>query len=317
MSNSAVQSATLNKRKISYGKKLERNWKDIWKNKVYYAFMTPYLLIFFTFVIVPVIIAIIFSFTQFNVLESPKFVWFDNYKKLFLNDDIFLIAVKNTILFASITGPVSYFLCLMLAWIVSDLTPTLRTILTLLFYAPTLSNIFFIWQLIFSSDSYGFLNSYLMKLGLILEPVQWLTDEKYMVPVILIIVLWASLGTGFLAFVAGFQNVDRTLYEAGAVDGIRNRWQELWFITLPYMKPQLLFGAVMSITGSFNIGSTITALAGFPSTNYAAHTIMNHLEDYGGIRFEMGYACAIATILFFIMVASNKMVQKLLSGIGK
>lgn len=292
-------------------------FRNMVKNRVYYAFIMPYLSIFVAFTIVPVFIAIFYSFTQFNVLEAPRFIWLENFKNLLLHDDIFLIAVKNTLLFAAITGPVSYLMCLMLAWFVSDLSPKLRTLLTLLFYAPTLSNIFFIWQLFFSSDSYGFLNSYLIKLRIILEPIQWLTDENYMILVLIIIILWSSLGTGFLAFVAGFQNVDKTLYEAGAVDGIKNRWQELWFITLPYMKPQLLFGAVMSITGSFSIGPTISALAGFPSTNYAAHTIMNHLDDYGGIRFEMGYACAIATILFVIMITVNKLVQRLISGVGK
>ena len=107
------------------------------------------------------------------------------------------------------------------------------------------------------------------------------------------------------------------MYEAAAVDGIRNRWQELWYVTLPVMRPQLLFGAVMSITNSFGIGGVITALCGFPSTDYAAHTIMHHLEDYVTIRFQMGYACAIATVLFVMMVGVNLLVQKLIAKVGE
>lgn len=290
--------------------------KTMFKCKKSYGFMAPFLLIFFTFTIIPVVTAMGYSLCYFNILEQPVFIGLENFQRLFLNDKLFLKALGNTFLFAAITGPVSYLVCLMLAWFINDLPPKVRALLTVLFYAPSLANIFFVWQLIFSGDSNGFLNGWLMKMGIILEPVQWLTDTKTIVPVVLFIVLWASLGTSFLTFIAGFQNIDRTLFEAGAVDGIKNRWQELWFITLPTIRPQLMFGAVMSITASFSIGDTITALVGYPSTNYVAHTIMHHLNDYGNIRFEMGYACAIATVLFFIMVICNKIVQTLLAKVG-
>jgi len=289
----------------------------IYKNRTYYLLITPFLLVFFTFTLLPVIKAIFYSFTQFNILEPAQWIGFENYKRMLLKDEIFLTAIKNTLLFACVTGPASYLVCLLLAWFITDFSSKTRTFLTLLFYAPSLSNVYFVWLLIFSGDSNGFLNAYLTQLGFLLEPVQWLTDEKYMVGVVIVIVLWGSLGTSFLTFVAGFQNVDRTLYEAGAVDGIKNRWQELWFITLPYIRPQMLFGAIMSVTTAFGIGPTITAIVGFPSTNYKVHTIMHHLEDYGGMRFEMGYACAIATMLFATMLGINKLVQKVLSGLGK
>jgi len=302
--------------KQAFFEKARYTLKQMWKYKISYVFLVPFLAIFVTFTILPVITAVSYSFTQFNILESPIFIGFENYRNLFLKDAIFLVAIKNTLLFAAITGPISYLTCLLLAWFVNDLMPKTRSLLTLLFYAPSLANIFFIWQLIFSGDAMGLLNAWLMKIGLIYEPILWLTDTKRMVPVTLFIILWSSIGTSFLAFIAGFQTVDESLYEAGAVDGVKNRWQELWFITLPYMRPQLMFGAVMSITGSFGIGATITALVGYPSTNYVLHTIMNHLDDYGGLRFEMGYACAIATILFTIMVGVNKGVQKILVKVG-
>ena len=258
-----------------------------------------------------------FSLTNFNVLQPARFVGLENYKNLFIKDSLFLIALKNTILFAAITGPLSYLLCLWLAWFINDLRPRARAVLTLLFYAPTLANVYMVWQLIFSGDANGFLNAWLIKIGALVEPIGWLTNKQYMVPILMFIILWGSLGTTFLTFIAGFQTVNVSLYEAGAIDGIRNRWQELWYVTLPVMRPQLLFGAVMSITNSFGIGGVITALCGFPSTDYAAHTIMHHLEDYGTIRFQMGYACAIATVLFVMMVGVNLLVQKLIAKVGE
>lgn len=282
-----------------------------------YILMTPFLLIFMTFTVIPVIIAIFFSLTQFNILQSPIWVGLTNYKNLVLHDSLFLTAVKNTVLFASITGPVSYMMCFALAWFVNELQPKLRALVTLLFYAPSLASITFIWKLFYSGDSNGYLNAYLLKLGLIAQPIQWLTDTGYLVQVVIFVLLWSSIGNSFLAFIAGLQNVDTTLYEAGAVDGIKNRWQELWYITLPSMRGMLMFGAILSITGAFSIGPVITDLCGNPSTDYAAWTLMNHLTDYGTVRFEMGYACSIATVLFIVMVGLNKMIQRLLAKVGE
>jgi multiple sugar transport system permease protein len=291
--------------------------KKIYGYRASYVLTAPFALIFITFTLIPVIIAIYYSFTYYNILQPPQFVGWENYRKLFFSDDVFKIAVSNTMIFAVITGPISYFLCLMLAWFINELKPKIRAFVTLLFYAPALTGVTAIWLLIFSGDQYGYINSWLMSLGFINVPTQWFTDTNYMKFAVIIVVLWASLGVSFLAFIAGFQNVDRSLYESGAVDGIKNRYQELWYITLPSMKGQLLFAAVMSITSSFSIGEIVTMLCGFPSSNYAAHTIMNHLLDYGSIRYEMGYACAIATVLFVIMVGSNAIIQKLLSKVGK
>ncbi len=291
--------------------------KNIWQNKSSYIFMAPFLIIFFTFTILPVGTAIYYSFTQFNILEAPIFTGLQNYRKLLLNDPVFITTVKNTFLLAGITGPVSYFLCLFFAWFVNELGPKSRSILTLIFYSPSMVSITFVWQLIFSGDSNGILNAWLTKLGIINSPIQWLKDTSYILPVVIVVILWSSLGTSFLTFIAGFQTVDTTLYEAGAIDGVKNRWQELWYITLPSMAPQMMFGAVMSISGSFGIGAAITGLVGYPSTNYVVHTIMHHLEDYGSTRFEMGYACAIATILFIVMISMNKIVRNLISKVGK
>lgn len=283
-----------------------------------YILMAPYAILFLMFTVLPVIMSILISFTHFNMLEFPKFIGWQNYGRLFLEDDIFLIAVKNTLLLATITGPISYIACFIFAWLINELSPKLRAFMTLVFYAPSISgNIFFIWQIMFSGDRYGIINGLLMRLGIILEPILWLKTEAYIMPIIIIVQLWLSLGTGFLAFIAGLQTVDKTLFEAGAVDGIRNRWQELWYITLPSMRPQLMFGAVIQLTTAFAVSDVSINLAGFPSVNYAGETIVTHLIDFGTIRFEMGFASAIATVLFILMLSTNLFVQKLLRKVGE
>ena len=282
-----------------------------------YLFVAPYTVLFFIFTVIPVGASILLSLTNWNVLETPSFVGLKNYFKLFLEDPIFPLAIRNTLLISIITGPVSFFLSLFVAWLVNEFDHRLRTLLTLLFYAPSLSGgVYLVWQIILSNDANGLLNALLMDLNIIYQPILWTTDTKYMFASCIAVVLWMSLGTSFLSFIAGFQTVDRTLYEAGAVDGLKNRWQELWYITLPSMRPQLMFGAVMSITGSFGIGDVISGIFGFPSTNYALHTLVHHLQDHGNIRFEMGYASAIATVLFLIMIVSNRLVQRLLAKLG-
>ena len=245
-------------------------------------------------------------------------VGMENYIRLFLDDDIFILACQNTLIFAAITGPLSYLLSFLIAWFINEMEPKLRAVVTLVFYAPSISGaVYTIWGVLFSSDSYGWANGTLMNLGIIDTPILWFQDEDYIMPLCCIVALWTSLGTAFLAFIAGLQVIDKSLFEAAAVDGIRNRWQELWYVTLPTMRPELMFGAVLSITQSFGFGAIVTALCGFPSLNYSAHTIMHHLDDYGGQRFEVGYASAIAVVLFAIMLGSNIIIKRALSKVGQ
>lgn len=297
-------------------KNKQYTFKMMRRYKMSYLMMAPYLLLFLMFTVIPVFVAMYFGFTDFDMIGMPSFVGFENYKKMFLNDNLFLTAFKNTLLLSTITGPVGYFLSLIIAWFVNDLSPKVRAMLTALFYAPTLCNVYIIWQLFFSGDSSGFLNAWLLKLGVIRSAQQWLTDSNTLVGVVIFILLFTSMGTGFLTLVAGFQNTDATLFEAGAVDGIKNRWQELWFITLPCMRPQLMIAAVQSITNAFGIGAAIDILCGNPSTDYKAWTIMNHITDVSSTRFEIGYACSMSTILFLFMIIINFVIQKMISKVG-
>ena len=287
-------------------------------NKTAYFMLAPFMLLFIIFTVLPVVLSIFLSLTDFNMLQMPHFLGIDNYMRLFLDDEIFILAIQNTLVFAAITGPVSYILALLVAWFINELPPKVRAFVTLVFYAPSISGqAYLIWKTLFSSDSYGWANAVLIKYGILTEPILWFQDAGYVMPLCIVVALWTSLGTAFLSFIAGFQTIDRSMYEAAAVDGIKNRWQELWYITLPTMRPQLMFGAVLAITNSFGFGAVVDALCGFPSVDYAAHTIMHHLGDYGGARYEIGYASAIAVILFIIMFSSNIIIKKALSKVGE
>lgn len=298
--------------------KLQWTLKEMKNNWVAYIMLAPYYLIFLTFTIIPVFVSFFLSFTSFNMIEAPVFIGMDNYARLFLDDDIFILACQNTLIFAAVTGPVSYLLSFTIAWFINELPPKLRAFITLIFYAPNISgSAYMIFQVAFSSDSYGLVNGWLLDLELRDTPILFFQNAAYVMPLCIVVALWTSLGAGFLSFIAGFQTVDRSMYEAGAVDGVKNRWQELWYITLPAMRPQLMFGAILAITGAFGFGGIVDALAGNPSVDYCAWTIMHHLNDYGGARFETGYASAIATILFIIMIGSNKIVNILLKKVGQ
>ena len=292
-------------------------WKYTWHmmktNKACYAMLLPFMSLFIIFTVVPVVMSLPMGFTNFNMIETPKFVGLSNFYTLFLNDDVFLIAVRNTLIFAIFTGPFSYILSFIIAWLINEMNAFLKTFFIFVFYAPSMTtSVYVTWQLILSGDSYGYLNAVLIDLGILNEPAQWLTDTNYILTVVIIVQLWMSMGAGFLAIRAGFQNIDKSMYEAGAIEGIKNRWQELFYITIPSMGPQLLFAAVIQISASFTVGVVGQNLVGLPSTDYAAHTIMNHATDYGNIRYEMGYASAICFVLFAAMLLANKGINWLL-----
>ncbi|MBQ1339999.1 MAG: sugar ABC transporter permease [Ruminococcus sp.] len=297
--------------------KEKRNKKGLWRsvkqNKACYLMLAPFMIFFTIFTIVPVVMSLPMGFTDFNMVQPPKYVGLSNYTTLFLSDKVFVKSIRVTLIFALFTGPISYVLCFMLAWMINELPQKLKTFFTLVFYIPSMANVYTVWQLIFSGDMNGYLNSFLLDLGLINAPVQWLTDGRYVLGVTIVVQLWISLGAGFLALRAGFQNIDPELYEAGAVEGIRTRWQELIYIVIPSMGPQMMFAAVMQIVSSFTAGTVAQNLVGFPSTDYKAHTIMTHAYDYGWVRYEMGYASAICMILFVAMFLCNKLISRLLS----
>ena len=284
-------------------------------NRRAYVFLFPYLLLFGIFIIIPVVIAIGLSFTNYNAIEFPGFVGFLNYINLITNDEIFMQHVlPNTVAYAIIVGPGGYILSFLLAWALAQLSKLPRTIFALILYSPSLTSgiaMTVLWKVMFTGDQTGYINSWLMSLGVINEPIIWLVNTRYLLPIVIFIGLWSSMGVGFLAILAGILNSDETLYEAAAIDGVKNSFQEMIYITIPNMKPQMLFAAVMSIVGAFQNGTISTQLAGNPTPSYAAQLIVNHVEDYGFIRYEMGYAAATSVALLGIVWIFSSISKKM------
>lgn len=288
------------------GKEMRKNWDC-------YVMLFPFATLFTLFYLIPILSSVVLSFTDFDMFQMPSFTGVSNYVRLLFNDEVFIKALRNTIVFAVITGPIGYILSFVLAWLINECGRHLRSLLTLIIYAPALTgNVYFVWQYIFSSDRRGFINNFLLSNDFIREPILWFTDPQYNFGVVALVVIWLSFGAGFLSFVAGLQSLDRTYFEAAAIDGMSNRWQELYYVTFPQMGPQLLFGAVISISGAFAIGYECITLTGNPSTNYSTHTMLIHMLDYGTKRYELGYASAIAVVLFTLMLAAWLLINRLL-----
>ncbi len=299
-------------------KKIKYKNSDNRESLLYYSMLLPFFALFFLFTVLPVLSSVILSFTNFDMVSVPVFNGVDNYARMFLNDRIFITTVRNTLYFAIITGPAGFLLSFVLAWFINEFKPMVRTVLSFLFYAPALvGNAYFVWQIAFSSDSYGYINSILLSAGLITEPITWLKSEAYVMPIIIMVQLWQSMGVSFLANISGLQNVNSEMYEAGAIDGIRNRWQELWYITLPSMQHILLFSAVMQIASSFSVSAIAVQLAGYPSVGYSVDTIVSYLSDVGTVKYEMGYAAALSVILFLMMAVTRWIIGKIIAAIGR
>lgn len=285
-----------------------------YKHGVAYLFLAPFLVLFSIFIILPVLVALGTSFTNYNMLQPPRWLGLSNFKFLFMDDDVFLLALKNTFVFAFVTGPLGYAMSFLVAWVINQLK--MRNAFALAFYAPSITSavaMSVVWLIIFSGDRYGYINNFLINLGLIIEPINWNRDPATILPVIIIVSVWMSMGTGFLVFLAGLQNVPQEIYEAGDIDGVKTKFQQLWYLTLPLVKPQLLFGAINAIVGSFAVFDVSVSTAGMPSPNYAGHTIVTHLFDYAFIRFQMGYASGVAVVLFALTFVLGRISFRLLA----
>lgn len=297
--------------------KLKHKLREIWKFRLSYAFIAPFLIIFTLFITVPVIVGVGLSFTHFNSIEFPTWAGWINYQNLFSQDVIFLKhVIPNTFKFALFVGPVGYVMAFLLAWLIAQLPSTLRVWYALAMYTPSLTGgiaLAVVWQVMFTGDRNGYINSLLLKWGLIEQPMLFTIDKDYLMTIMIVVSIWASMGLGFLAILAGILNVDKQLYEAGRIDGIRSRLQEIWHITIPMMKPQMLFAAVMSIVGTLRSGGIGTQLSGMnPTPDYAGQLFENHIQDYAFTRLELGYASAVSIVLLFATLMLSRLIFSLL-----
>jgi multiple sugar transport system permease protein len=291
-----------------------KQWLD--KEGSAYAFLGVYAILFFIFIVVPVLAASMLSFSFFDAIQPPEFIGLKNYISLLTQDDTFMkYVLPNTIQFAVMVGPGGYILAFLLAWILAQLPSVPRTIFALILYSPSMTAgvaMTVVWKTLFSGDQTGYLNSFLMSYGILREPIQWLQSPDYLMPIMILVTLWSSMGIGFLAMLAGILEINPELYEAAAIDGMSSRWQEIFYITIPSMRPQMLFGAVMAIVSTFQAGAIGVTLSGAnPTPQYAGQLIVNHIEDYGFLRYEMGYAAAISVVLLLMVLFFSRVATRL------
>lgn len=278
--------------------------------------LAPYLLFFTLFIIIPIVAAIALSFTQFDSIQTPVFVGISNYVRVFTQDAVFMQHVlPNTLIFSIIVGPGGYMLSVLMAWLLAQLTKVPRTICTIIAYSPSLTSgviMSTVWQVLFSGDQAGYLNSLLIRWGVIMQPITFLQDETLLLPIMIAVSLWSSMGIGFLAILAGFVNMDQELLEAAKLDGVSNRFQELIYVIIPYTKPTMLFGAVMAMVNTFAGSGIGVSLSGTnPTPGYAGQLIVNHIEDVGYLRYEIGYAGAVSVVLLVFIWWCSKVCYKL------
>ena len=298
---------------------LEREKRELkTDSKLAYAFSSVYVILFLVFIVAPIIVAMFLSLTDYDMISEAKFVGLRNYVYLLTTDEEFMkYILPNTIKYAVIVGPGGYVLSFFLAWILSQLPHKLRTVLAVIIYSPSLTagiTMSVVWKILFAGDAEGYLNSILLNLNLISEPVVWLQSTQYLLPIMLIVALWSSMGLGFLSMLAGILSISPDLYEAAYMDGIKNRFQEIIYITIPSMKPQMLFGAVMSIVGTFASGAIGVQLSGSnPTPQYAGSLIVNHIEDYAFQRYDMGYAAALSVVLLILIYLMSRLFFRLFS----
>ena len=284
----------------------------------FYLFMVPFVSLFLLFTVIPILASVFLSFFDYDMVSTPIWIGFDNYIRMFTSDELFFTVLGNSLKFGILVGPGGYILAFLLAWMINEFPRAIRVLLTFIFYVPSLaSNATYIFQIMFSGDSYAYINNLLISFGFVTEPIQWFQDTEYNFVLIVCIQLWMSMGVSFLANIAGLQNVNTELYEAGAIDGIKTRWHELWYITMPSMKTILLFSAVMQIQTAFSMGALQTTLAGYPSVNNSLDTLVQYLGDVGTTRYEMGYAAALSVVLFAIIITFRYLIGGLLNLVGK
>lgn len=295
---------------------LDKKEKKKRKINTAYAFIAPYAVVFFVFVILLIVISIVLSFTYYDTVNFPRFIGLTNYINLFTQDAEFMqYALPNTIKYALIIGPGGYILSFLLAWILAQLPKHLRNVLAIIIYSPSLTSgvlMSVVWKVIFSGDSRGYLNYLLLNWGFTNEPLQFLQSSNWIFGIMVFVGLWGSMGIGFLAMLSGILNSDREIYEAAYMDGIKNRFQEIIYITIPSMKPQMLFGAVMAMVGTFNANGIAVALSGsYPPPQYAGWLIVDHMNDFAFTKLEMGYASALSVVLLIIVLVFNRICYKL------
>ncbi|MGH2541981.1 MAG: carbohydrate ABC transporter permease [Ardenticatenaceae bacterium] len=269
-----------------------------------YLFISPWIIGFLFFIVGPMIASFVLSFTQWNIVGSPRWVGLDNYRRIFTSDPDFIQSLKVTFRYALIYLPLSTIIGIGVAL---ALNLKLRGIglFRTLFYLPSVApqiaaTLVFVWIL---NPRYGLLNTVLGWVGL--EGPNWFQDPRTALYGLILISLW-GVGGSVVIYLAGLQNIPEHLYEAARVDGA-NAWQQFWYITLPMLSPIIFFQLVLGLIGVFQtFTSSFVATGGGPLKSTLFY--MLYIYNRGWVSLQMGYASALAWILAVIILAITVLV---------
>ena len=267
-----------------------------------FVFIAPALLLFLIFIFVPLFASLFLSFTQYNVLHPPVWAGLANFRQLMFHDPRFWKAFRNTVCYVVGVVPIGISTALVLAAALEELTRG-KQLFKVLYFIPTVTSVVAIaavWKWLFAGEKFGLINYFLIRLGF--HPVDWLLSPTWILPAIMIMSIWAGLGYNLVFFSAGISTIPQTLYEAAKVDGA-SWWGRFWNVTVPMLRPTLVFVVVMAVINSFQVFDQVYIMTGGTGEGTggvldSGLTMVSYLYDQGFMQFHMGYASAIAYLIF-------------------
>jgi putative chitobiose transport system permease protein len=266
-----------------------------------YLFLTPALVVIIVFVLIPILAVVYFSFTEYNISTPPRWIWFRNYEVL-LKDTIFRQAIVHSFIYLLVT-PILIVLSVVLAIVVNRKLPGIHMFRSL-FFIPVVSGSIAVgiaWRLMW--DTNGIINGILLSLGPLEEPMQWLAEPAYTLPIAMALTIWLGLGYYMMIFLAGLQNIPEELYDAALIDGC-NSWQKHWYVSIPGLRPQITFVAVISSLAALQVFNEIfTLTGGLGGILNSGVTMVFYLWRKAFRLNQAGMASAIAMVLLVITLA--------------
>jgi multiple sugar transport system permease protein len=270
-------------------------------------FVAPALTLIGLFFFLPVAASLLLSFTDFDIyalgrLDRLRFIGLDNYRRL-LNDPMFWTALRNTLYFVVVSGPLSVLVSLGAALLVNHRLTRFQGVFRTLLFLPvvtTLVAVAVVWRYLYH-PRYGFLNYVLGLAGL--PPIEWLGDPEWAMPAIILMAVWKNFGFNMVVFIAGLQSIPHRLYEAAEIDGA-DGWAQFRYITLPMLAPTFLFVTVITLIGYFQLfAEPYVMTQGGPADSTLSVALLMFQE---GFRWwNLGYAAAVAFVLFLIILAGT------------
>ncbi|BCB82093.1 sugar ABC transporter permease [Phytohabitans flavus] len=269
-----------------------------------YLMLLPFAALFAGFLVWPLLNSLYFAFTNYNGVKPPTLVGFDNFQRLWFEDERFRTALVNSFAYVAATVTLTTVLALALA-VAFHGTSWRDRIMRTLFFLPAVTStiaVALIWRWIFTVEDFGLANTVIGWVGV--EPVQWLATPSLTIPILVVMAVWGGCGYGMVIFVAGLNAIPEEHYESARLDGA-NAWQQFWYITLPQLKPVTTYVVITSLISAFQVFEAVyivfRGVSSVGGVQDSGLMLVPYLYDMGFTKFQLGYASAIAWSLFIVI----------------